>query len=324
MKRFKNILFVAEPAVDNSCALKRAIMLAINNQASLTVVGVVVGGLPRDTLMAITAVTPGELMDSIVAEKRDQLANMVKVATSDDEIQISVKVLVGKAFLEIIREVLRSEHDLVIKSAEKHEHFKETLFGSTDMHLMRKCPCPVWIIKPTDHEHYRRILVAVDQDPDDAVKDVLNQQILEMSSSLALAEFSELHIAHAWILAHEDLLRLPRLGYSDANIDAMVREEENNRRQWLENLVNTFSDPGKENVVEYLEPQLHLLKGNPRREVPRIARELDVELIVMGTLGRIGISGFFMGNTAETILEQIDCSVLAIKPPGFQSPVSLG
>ena len=70
-------------------------------------------------------------------------------------------------------------------------------------------------------------------------------------------------------------------------------------------------------------PQLHLLKGDPRHELPRIARELDVELIVMGTLGRIGIPGFFMGNTAETILEQIDCSVLVIKPPGFQSPVSL-
>ncbi len=137
MKRFKNILFVAEPAADNSAALKRAIILAINNQASLTVIGVVVGGLPRDTLMAFTAVAPGELTASVVAEKRDQLADMVKVTTSDDEIQISVKVLVGKAFLEIIREVLRNEHDLVIKSAEKPEHFKETLFGSADIHLMR-------------------------------------------------------------------------------------------------------------------------------------------------------------------------------------------
>lgn len=74
---------------------------------------------------------------TVVAEKRDQLADMVKATTSDDEIQISVKVLVSKAFLEIIREVLRNEHDLVIKSAEKPEHFKETLFGSTDIHLMR-------------------------------------------------------------------------------------------------------------------------------------------------------------------------------------------
>jgi nucleotide-binding universal stress UspA family protein len=43
----------------------------------------------------------------------------------------------------------------------------------------------------------------------------------------------------------------------------------------------------------------------------------------MGTVARTGISGFLMGNTAETILNQIDCSVLAIKPPDFQTPVTL-
>jgi hypothetical protein len=52
-------------------------------------------------------------------------------------------VLVGKTFLEIIRQVLRNEHDLVIKCVDLSSSFKETLFGSTDMHLMRKCPCPL-------------------------------------------------------------------------------------------------------------------------------------------------------------------------------------
>jgi nucleotide-binding universal stress UspA family protein len=43
----------------------------------------------------------------------------------------------------------------------------------------------------------------------------------------------------------------------------------------------------------------------------------------MGTVARTGIPGFIMGNTAETILNQIDASVLAIKPPGFGTPVTL-
>jgi nucleotide-binding universal stress UspA family protein len=43
----------------------------------------------------------------------------------------------------------------------------------------------------------------------------------------------------------------------------------------------------------------------------------------MGTVARTGISGFFMGNTAETILNQLDCSVLAVKPQGFVTPVTL-
>jgi len=30
-----------------------------------------------------------------------------------------------------------------------------------------------------------------------------------------------------------------------------------------------------------------------------------------------------IGNTAESILDQMDCSVIAVKPPGFVTPVKL-
>jgi nucleotide-binding universal stress UspA family protein len=43
----------------------------------------------------------------------------------------------------------------------------------------------------------------------------------------------------------------------------------------------------------------------------------------MGTVCRTGIAGFFIGNTAEKVLQEIDCSVLAIKPEGFETPVTL-
>ena len=108
------------------------------------------------------------------------------------------------------------------------------LFGSTDMHLLRKCPCPVWITKSTEHSRYRRILAAVDRDPEETVKDVLNRQILEMSTSLALAEGSELHIGHAWQFAGEDILRSARSSVSHAEVDAMEAEEIAERRRWLE------------------------------------------------------------------------------------------
>ncbi len=45
--------------------------------------------------------------------------------------------------------------------------------------------------------------------------------------------------------------------------------------------------------------------------------------IVVGAVARTGIAGFFMGNTAESILTQLDCSVLIVKPSGFFSPVTL-
>ena len=76
------------------------------------------------------------------------------------------------------------------------------------------------------------------------------------------------------------------------------------------------------NTLDYVKPLTHLVKGSARREIPAFARQIEADLVVMGTVARTGVPGFIIGNTAETILNQIDCSVLAIKPPGFQTPVS--
>ena len=48
-----------------------------------------------------------------------------------------------------------------------------------------------------------------------------------------------------------------------------------------------------------------------------------MDLIVMGTIVRTGVAGALMGNTAEHVLDQVECSVLTIKPDGFISPVTL-
>ena len=42
----------------------------------------------------------------------------------------------------------------------------------------------------------------------------------------------------------------------------------------------------------------------------------------MGTLGRSGIPGYLISDTAESILTQLDCSVLTVNPPGFVSPIA--
>jgi nucleotide-binding universal stress UspA family protein len=76
-------------------------------------------------------------------------------------------------------------------------------------------------------------------------------------------------------------------------------------------------------VGKFLAPKVHLIKGQPRKEIPALAKRLGVDLVVMGTVARTGVPGLFIGNTAEAMLEQIDCSVLAVKPEGFKTPVSL-
>ena len=68
---------------------------------------------------------------------------------------------------------------------------------------------------------------------------------------------------------------------------------------------------------------MHLEKGEPGTVIPVLARDEQIDLIVMGSVCRTGIEGFLVGNTAEKILLQVDCSVLTINPDGFCSPVKL-
>ncbi len=144
MKRFKDILCVVEPDKIFKPALERAVTLAENNQANLTVVDVVAqvtAGIGMPAGGPISA----DLQAALVFEHAQKLD--VLVAPYRQRIAIQTSVLVGTVFLETIRKLLRGEHDLLIKTPETCD-WLERLFSSTDMHLLRKCPCPVWLTKP--------------------------------------------------------------------------------------------------------------------------------------------------------------------------------
>lgn len=321
MNRFSNILLVVDERTDYSAALKRGTTLARKNQANLTVCAIV-DTVPSEVRLGAINITSRQILDVATARKREWLEETVNSVTTDG-VSIDKKVLVGKTFIEIIRQVLRGDHDLIIKCADADSVLREILFSSTDKHLMRKCPCPVWIIKPTERNKYLRILSAVDQDPEEPAKDALNRQILEMSTSMALAEYSEVHIVHAWEMFDESLLTSHKWDFSEAEFEQMLEEEATGRRRWLQDLVKNYGTSADTNSVERLDLHLHVVKGPAEHVVSELARELAVDLVVMGTVARTGVDGFFMGNTAESILGQLDCSVLTIKPPGFTSPVTL-
>jgi nucleotide-binding universal stress UspA family protein len=240
-------------------------------------------------------------------------------------------VLLGIPFLEVIREILRNGHDLVVKCPESPSWLNR-FFSGDDMHLLRKCPCPVWLVKPEASGSHKRILAAVDVDdfyppPELATRHALNVQIMEMAISLAIAESADLHIVHAWESVNE---MAGGLAFSSDNMPreklADNIEQERRQQQWLldEFIRNTkINSNAARDALDYLQPVTHLLKGAARKEIATLTKRLGVDCIVMGTVARTGIRGFIMGNTAETILEQIECSVLAIKPEGFVTPVTL-
>lgn len=321
MQRFKNILLVMENNPDQEEAFHRAVKLAINNQARLTVFALY-GGFPESQTRLLGKIFSRKLDESIVKERHDFLEELLQPVRQD--IHVHVQMIKGTAFVEIIRAVLRDKHDLVIKTSQQQRSLKTLLFGATDMHLLRKCPCPVWIIKPGNVQKNRRILAAVDlESSTEQNMGVLNQQILEMASFLAFSEQSELHIVYAWLVVGGDMMQNSHFDVQREEIGAWMTAQ----RKGLENRQDEFKIALQrllhERNLSSLSPEVHLLEGEADDVIPRLALEKQVDTVIMGTLGRSGLAGIFMGNTAENILTQINCSVLALKPEGFVSPVTV-
>lgn len=320
MNRFKRILYVSEPAVNQEAAFSRAVSLTVKNQAELTVIDV----MPPPFIsvnLSPEAPSAAKLKAGMIAERYKTLQSLTEPYSQDR--QITVTVVEGKCFLEVIRTVLKDGHDLVIKPAENPD-FMERLFGSDDMHLLRKCPCPVWLIKADEQQDFRCIMAALDFDPREpiSIEQGPNPQIVELATSLASWDFSELHFVHAWDAPGEMLFRV----WSDDPEKSALNYTEGERARHqavMETLDHKLHARVGDEAYNYLSPQFHLRQGLAPRVIPEMAAQLRADLVVMGTLGRTGISGLIIGNTAEAILDQLTCSVLAIKPPGFISPVTV-
>jgi nucleotide-binding universal stress UspA family protein len=321
MRRFKNILYVTTGLHDHRQELTRAVELAENNQARLRVVAVAepisVGmGMPEGGPIS------ERLQGALLRKCEEHLESMIQ--SFGKRVAIETGVLLGTPFLEVIREVLRRKHDLVLKTAEDPE-WLDRLFGSDDMHILRKCPCPVWLLKSRAPYRFRNILAAVDvsdglQPEDRKVQQAVNDQVIQLSVSLAVTEQARLHVGHAWEEIDSGRLRGRLLSRLDVHLKQYNQTVRQSRSENLELLLDRL-DPDL--CPESTEIQMHLVEGPPRVAIPALSSAVKADLVVMGTVARTGIPGLIVGNTAEMILSQINCAVLAVKPPGFRSPVEI-
>ena len=74
--------------------------------------------------------------------------------------------------------------------------------------------------------------------------------------------------------------------------------------------------------MKVMRTRAHLLTGNPVTVIPRQARELGAQIVVMGAVSRSGLMRVLIGNTAERVLEALPCDVLVVKPDGFAQRVA--
>ncbi|MCF3098868.1 universal stress protein UspA [Aeromonas australiensis] len=316
MKPFKHIAFV----LDNqhsypSPALLRAIKLAENHQAALTLLKIVP---PIPSFVALASNGP-DIRDKFVAREEQLLAELV--ASLSTPVTMMAHLLIGKRYIEIIHQVQRQNIDLVIKEPDTMD-WLDRLFGSDDMHLLRKCPCPVWLMQKSDSTECKHILAAVAfNEESHASEQEMNDRILDYASALAMSDFATLHVLHCYETPEAGFISL-WAEHPDKVEKEMTASEHASRKGKMQLLMNRLKTRIGNDNFDFLSPSTHLIQGPPDLEIPRMATRLNADLVVMGTVARSGVTGVIIGNTAESVLSQLHCSVFAIKPQGFISPLA--
>jgi nucleotide-binding universal stress UspA family protein len=307
MRLFHNILLVASGGKASPALLDRAVRLAKRSGARLTLIDVV-EALSRD-LRKLFPQLPVQELRRLALERRRQELERLAASAGERGVPTSTKVLWGAASREIVHEVVAGDHDLVLVNAASD---KRPLVGSTATDLMQTCPCPVWSVPPAAGNAAACILAVVDPDPEDVRRYAMSRKVLDLASALARLDDSELHVAHVWSVFAEQILR-GRARLSAQEVDRIVEEARVTAVKRVEGILALHR-------LSLTGPSVHLLKGQPELEVPRLANSLDVGVLVIGTAVETRLARLLTGDAAERILQATNCTVLTLRPDTYVPP----
>jgi universal stress protein E len=319
MDRFKNILVGVdlcdgvslvdiELSASTRAAIDKALWLARRTSAKVTFLS---------SLLPCLDLTSGArsldemkryqgLIDSIHHKASQRMAGLTEEARAAG-VEAREMRTGGKPWFELIRSVVEEDFDLVLVGSHQQHALGRILLGNTGRRLIRKCPCPVWVTSPAEAGAVRTILVPTDfsETADSALK---------MAHSLAQQFEAELHVLHAVEYHFE-----PAMHHLIVPV-AEVQEYRSHALADAERRLNeTLARVGLDEAID-LEHR-HIAAGPPHLMIQDAVKKFFTDLVVMGTQARAGIPGLLIGNTAERVFSHLTCSVLAIKPDGFQCPI---
>lgn len=295
----KPILVAMDFSPYSAAALKQAIWLARRTGAPI----VLTHSIPDFSKSVYWGPYEREVNQRELHDRSETAMRRVVVDLNAMDLDVTFLTLVGEPFVEITRAVQAEGYGMVLAGTRGAGKLEQFFVGSTAKRLIRKCPASVWIVK-AEHLVPPRVVLAATDFSEVSFKAV--KEGLKIAQQ-ADAEFHLLHIIDSKDVPEDLISRVPE----GSTLRQEINDEATKR---LDAFVSSLD-------VDGTQIQSHLSWGTPWQEIRRIAKHQAAELIVIGTVGRSGIQGLLLGNTAERVLDTCDCSILTIKPDDFVSPI---
>ncbi|MGF1624285.1 MAG: universal stress protein [Alphaproteobacteria bacterium] len=282
MGAVKRLIVATDLSARSDRAVERAVALAAEAQAALTVVHVVDAQLPG-------RIVERQLEDAqaVISDHLASLPDSAKVSTE-------IAVLLGTDAEDIIRRAEETDADLVIVGVHRNEPSRRLFTGTTAERVIRKGTRPVLMVKDRVQGPYRRVMMGIDFS-------VCSRRALGFALKLLpLAGFQLVHayeVPFKGFLTGSDTQRMVARKH-EGEMELLVKEE-------LGALLSSVATPPSCETV--------LREGPVRKVLQEQMERLKPDLLVVGTHGRTGVAGALLGSVAQDLLGDPPCDVLAVK-----------
>lgn len=305
--KFNNILVVLNPENEKQYALARAVRLVDEQKSDQKVkitVFLAVYDLSYEMSALLSSEERKEMHQGVIAQRTLFIQPYLEKYAHPNIEFTPLVVWHSNEAEAIVNEVEKNNYDLVVKYTKEEESLASLIFTPMDWQLLRKCPTPLLMVRDGNWKHQRRILVAVNvaDDEDERNHSLFNQELVSLGIDLASnLERGNVHLVSAYPPTPINMaIDLPEFSSGEY--------EKNLRGQYLINM------KALRQQFSIDEDHTHVREGFPEEVIPEVAKELEAELVVLGTIGRTGLSAAFLGNTAEHVINRLNCNLLAIKP----------
>jgi universal stress protein E len=210
----------------------------------------------------------------------------------------------------IIRKAVEWGADLVVKDTHYHSTVRRSIFSNTDWNLIRHCPVQLLLVKPRPVGSIPCIVAAVDPLHPRDKEATLDNRIMTCANDFAQLMGGQAHVLHVCettplILASTETMMVPIA----VSIPELTAELETRHAAAVRALAKTHGIPDN---------RIHIRTGGTRQVLVELTDELRADVLVMGAVSRGALERFFVGSTAEAVLDRLSCDVLIVKPADFK------
>jgi nucleotide-binding universal stress UspA family protein len=296
----RKILLATDLSARGDRALARAIAIAVDRQAHLTVLHVF-EEFNEHTLTYDRRIAPSwRAPPDAVAIAKIRIRAGLQEEVGDAVEQATVVIEEGEPAEVIERLTVSQGIDLIVTGIAREGLFasRPVILGRTVERLLRRVPVPVLIVRNRPRAPYRHILVTTDFSEPSAYA---------LQVALNFFRHQSLHLMHAF-----DVPQPVGSAYLHRHIESFRQTHELELNEFLASLVLPVE------ARQQLVPLVEL--GHPAQLVREYVRDRGADLVVLGTRGRGAMLEAFVGSTAKSILSSLACDALVVRPPDSRVP----